>query len=313
MGAGLLASCGGSAREPLLTYFSDEHRLSIRYPASWRVESATQDSVWYRHFIPPTAVGQSKPLAATLLVAPVDAGSAVDDYAQRYLAGSHVTASRDEQRQGIHGRSYVLTSDDGTTRSRLLLLKDGAKVYGLHGQGETLAFSRIEARLEEMFESLTFENPDRYVAFENRDFRVRIRTPRSWPESRRFSGGKSLMVQFTSPALVADKSGQTAHASLTLTVEPLEADASLESFYNDTRLKLGDAFELLSHKPWRDGYVDLLTAETPLTVSRVKRFYRVSDGRGYGLAFEAREDVLPKASRWCDLIAATLQVGDETR
>jgi len=313
MGAGLLASCGGSAHEPLLTYFSDEHRLSIRYPASWRVESATQDSVWCRHFIPPAAVGLSKPFAATLLVAPVDAASSVDDYAQRYLAGNPVTASRDEERQGIRGRSYVLTSDDGTARSRLLLLKDGSRVYGLHAQGEAPAFFRIEARLDEMFESLTLEKPDSYVVFENRDFRVRIRTPRSWPESRRFSGGKSLMVQFTSPALVADKSGQTAHASLTLTAEPLEADTSLESYYDDTRLKLGSAFDVLSHKPWRDGYVDLLTAETPLTISRVKRFYRVSGGRGYGLAFEAREDVLPKVSRWCDLIAGTLQTGDETR
>ena len=163
-----------------------------------------------------------------------------------------------------------------------------------------------------MSHSLTLENPEKYVAFASREFLVAIRTPRTWPESRRFSGGKSLMVQFTSPALVADKGGQTAHASLTLTVEPLDADATLESFYHDTRVKLGDAFELLGHRKWRDGYSDLLSAETPLAISRVKRFYRVAGGRGYGLAFEAREDVLPRASRWCDLIAGTLQEGPET-
>jgi hypothetical protein len=32
-------------------------------------------------------------------------------------------------------------------------------------------------------------------------------------------------------------------------------------------------------------------------------------GRAYGLTFEAREDVFPRVSRWCDLVAGTLRVG----
>ena len=32
-------------------------------------------------------------------------------------------------------------------------------------------------------------------------------------------------------------------------------------------------------------------------------------GAAYSLAFEAREDVFPRVSRWCDLIASTLRVG----
>jgi hypothetical protein len=183
----------------------------------------------------------------------------------------------------------------------------------LHVQGDTAAYESNQGAIHELAASLSFEKADAYPRFRDPRFRVAIGMPRSWTESRSFSGGKSLMVQFTSPALAADKSGQTAHASLTLTVEPLTADTSLDSFYNDTRLKLGGAFEVLSHKRWLDGYADLLSAETPLTISRVKRFYRVSGDRGYGLAFEARDDVLPRVSRWCDLIAATFQVGDEAR
>ena len=45
--------------------------------------------------------------------------------------------------------------------------------------------------------------------------------------------------------------------------------------------------------------------------SRAKRFYRVVEGRGYSLAFEARADVYPRVSRWCDMFAATLKAGAE--
>ena len=54
-------------------------------------------------------------------------------------------------------------------------------------------------------------------------------------------------------------------------------------------------------------------AETPMSASRVKRFYLVAGGRGYSLAFEAREDVFARVSRWCDLIAETFKVGAERR
>jgi hypothetical protein len=306
----LLASCSGGVRDPLLTYFSADHRVSVRYPASWRAEQATADGIWRRTFTPPAAASSpGKSVTVTLLAGALEGD--IDDYARRYLVGERVTSSRDEERQGVKGRAFEASSPDGAARSVLLLFKDGADVLGLHAEGDSGAFSRSEPLLRTMEESFTFEKVEAYHVFQDPRFRVAIRVPPSWPETRRFSAGKSLMAQFTSPALIADKGGQTAHASLTLTVEPVDPDTTLDSFYNDTRIKIGSAFEVLSHKSWRDGYADLLSAETPLTVSRVKRFYRISGGRGYSLAFEARDDVLPRASRWCDLIAGTLQVGAE--
>jgi len=55
----------------------------------------------------------------------------------------------------------------------------------------------------------------------------------------------------------------------------------------------------------------VLWVETPMAVSRAKRFYRLVEGRGYALAFEARDDIYPRVSRWCDMIASTLKVGSE--
>jgi hypothetical protein len=50
-----------------------------------------------------------------------------------------------------------------------------------------------------------------------------------------------------------------------------------------------------------------MRAETPVSTLRVKLF-RAADGRGYSLAFEAREDVYARVvSGWCDLIADTSQ------
>jgi hypothetical protein len=117
-------------------------------------------------------------------------------------------------------------------------------------------------------------------------------------------------MQFTSPPLGAED-GQTVHAALTLTSEAAPGDGSLDVFYKAIRGRLGEPFRVTSHAPWKDGYVDVERAENPLAVSRVKRFYRVHQGRGYTLAFEARDDVFHRVSRWCDIIAATLAVGPE--
>jgi hypothetical protein len=67
----------------------------------------------------------------------------------------------------------------------------------------------------------------------------------------------------------------------------------------------------VSHAPWNDGYLDVLSSETPIAESRVRRYYRVSGARGYSLTFEAREDVYPRVYQWCDIIAGTLRIGTE--
>ena len=58
---------------------------------------------------------------------------------------------------------------------------------------------------------------------------------------------------------------------------------------------------------------DVLHSETPVAVTRAKRYYRVADGRGYTLACEARDDIYPRVSRWCDMIASTLKIGPEAK
>jgi len=185
-----------------------------------------------------------------------------------------------------------------------------AYVYGLYAQGEAAAFSAQLPLVEEMAKSLTLERPAQYEEERNDRFGFALRMPPSWRSTRSFSSGSTFLQQYTSPALGADKQ-QTVHASMTLTAEPAAGDGSLDGYYNATMAKLGDTVVALSHTPWRGGYVDLLHSETPVAVTRGKRYYRVAGGRGYTLACDARDDVFSRVSRWCDMIAGTLEVGPE--
>lgn len=282
--------------------------MSVRYPSSWRTEQAEQDGIWYRYFLGPPTGPQAKPaVSVTLLAGPL--GGRLEDYAQTYLAGNTLASSREESRQGVAGHSYAFASADGATRYSLLLLQDQGKVYGLFAQGEGRFVDQYAATLEEMFRSLTLERPESYPETTSAAFGFSIRLPASWRETRRFSGAQTLLAQYTSPALRAEKGGETVHASLTLTVERIGGD--LEAYYAAARARQGDALQLLSHVPWRGGYADSLRSETSMSESRVKRFYRAAGGRGYCLSFEARDDVYHPASRWFEMIATTLKIGPE--
>jgi hypothetical protein len=282
----------------------------LRYPASWRTEQAEQDGVWYRYFLGPPLGPQAKPaVSVTLLAGPLGQGQSLDEYSRTYLAGHSLASSRQETRQGLPARSYSFASSDGATRYSLLLLQEGPRVYGLYSQGEARFVEQNTSTLEEMFHSLTLERPASYPEVRNDAFGFSLRLPPSWRESRHFSGGGTLLMQFTSPPLAADKGGETVHASLTLTIEKVTGD--LDEFYTASRDRQGAAFRMVSHAPWQGGYVDSLRSETSVSGSGLKRFYRVADGRGYCLSFEARDDVFHRVSRWCDRIAGTLRIGSE--
>jgi hypothetical protein len=312
----------------LLTYFNGQYDVSLRYPASWRSEQLEQEGVWYRYFLGPPAGADRKPsVSATLLVGPL--AGPLEAYAQTYLAGHSLAASRDESRSGAKGKSYEFSSSDGKSHYSLLLLEEPlrsedfvpqgstthparSRVFGLYCQGETGAFEAQRKALEEMTRSLSLERPAYYPERREAEMGARLRIPPSWQETRRFGASGMEVVQFVSPPLAVDRGGATVHASLSLTAESIEAD-DLEEFYAGVRRKQGDAFQLLRHERWRGGYADLLQVETPVAQSQLKRFYRVAGTRGYTLACEARVDVFGLVLRWCDLIAGTLAVGDEAR
>ena len=302
----------GAEAEQLLTYYNPEHAVSLRYPAGWKTEQVKQDEAWLRYFTAPAAGPERKPAVTVLLVA-IPAKSTLDATAEPYLAGLTISETRDEERPGARGRTWSAISADGKTRQRLLLLQEESRVYGLHAQGAADGFEAQEPAVAEMMQSFSLERWALYPEERNEAYRYSLKVPPTWKSTRTFSGGGTYLKQFTSPAFGMDKGGQTVHASLTITAENVPAGSTADAFFQAMQAKLGENFQLLSHSAWKDGYVDLLRTETPMAESRGKRFYRVADGRGYTLAFEARSDVYPRVSRWCDMIAETFKAGAEMK
>jgi hypothetical protein len=294
-----------------VTYFNGDFALSLRYPASWKAQQTEQDGVFYRYFLGPTGPHNKPAVSATLLVG--RPGTPLEEYAQTYLAGNTPGPSRSEDRQGAKGKSYVFSSADGAMRYDLLLVEENNRVFGLYAQAEAASFERYAPVLAEMRTSLTLERPAFYVEQRNEALAYSVRLPPSWRETRHFTGGGRAIIQFTSPALAADKSRETVHASLNLTVEPAAAHVTLEAYYQQSRVNLGEGFVVLAHKPWRGGYLDVLRTETTLSMSQLKRYYRVEGGHAYSLTLEAREDVFARVGQWYDLILGTFRAGNEIK
>jgi hypothetical protein len=295
----------------LVTYFNGDFALSLRHPASWKAQQAEQDGVFYRYFLGPTGLQNKPTMSATLLVG--RPGTHLEEYAQTYLAGNTPGTVRDEERQGAKGKSYAFSSADGAMRYDLLLVEDEDRVYGLYSQAEAASFDRYSPVLGEMRKSLTLERPAFYVEQRNEALAYSVRIPPSWRETRHFTGGGRAILQFTSPPLAADKTRETVHASLSLSVEPAAPDVTLESYYQQSRVNLGEGFVVLDHRAWRGGYLDVLRTETTLSMSQLKRYYKVEGGRAYSLTLEAREDVFVRGGRWYDLIASTFRTGNEMK
>jgi hypothetical protein len=304
---GLLALTVGCRRSggelPLIAYHP-EGAVSVRYPVGWRVEAERRDGAAYRHFLAPPAGPDRRPaISVTLIAAPL--GGSLEDYAQLYLKDKGQAESRPVERQGAKGRSYRYASADGALRFSLLLLQDGPRALGLFGQATAAQFAAHAATLDEMEKSLTLERPELYPEHREAEHGFALRVPPSWRLTRSFAGGAGSLTQFSSPALLADRNGQTAHASFTVTTEA--AGSGLEAFYQSQRDRLGEAYKLFSHEPWGDGFADFMKVETPVAESRIKRFYRVAGGRGYTLSCDGRDDAYPLVARWCEVIASTFR------
>jgi hypothetical protein len=318
----LVGGCRPRPRDPLVTFYNAEFGLSVRHPASWKTEQAAQEGIWYRYFLGPPMGKERKPaVSVTLLAGPL--AVPLEEYAQIYLAGNTLISMKPDARPGAQGKAYEFATSNGKLRHALLLLEEkrgatkqgpagGSWVYGLYSQGDNEYFEQHRALIDEMMRSLTLERPALYPEQRNQELGFAVRVPPSFRSTRRFSGGGSSVEQYQSPALGADRD-QTVHGTLSISVDPPPADGRVATYRQSIRQKLGENFQLVSHAPWRDGYVDVMAIDTQLASSRIKRFYRVSGTHGYSLICEARDDVFMRLSGWCDSIAETFDISSAGR
>ena len=302
--AALAGACTESPREPLLTYFNPRFGLSIRYPAVWKTQEAEQDGVWYRYFTSPLADGNIPALTTTMLATPLD--GSLQDYADVYVADGSITSSGQDRRQEADGYRFDYTTEAGEQRHTLLLLEGQGWAFGLHVQGRADHFETNIERVQDLVGNFRLERSNLYPEPRDEEFDFTLRVPESWPRQRRMGAGDRLLLQHLSPAMGRDNE-QGVHASLTLTVEPVDGD--IETFYETVRERLGDTVSLVEHEQWHGGYADEHWSESALSASRARRFMRVENGRGYMITCEAREDVQHRVLPWCAMIAETLRIG----
>lgn len=313
--ATISAACGRDS-EPFLTYFSNRHAVSLAYPASWNASQDEKDGVWYRTFQAPSKDGGASGLSVTLSVGPFT--EELDFYARAHAKGAALTSSVSAGRPGLRGREYSYQDSDGTAHQVLLFVPEPSSadpaqtrvVFGLEARRARSSPGDEQRTINRILQSFRLERADLYAERAMASYAFALRVPASWTAERTLSREGTLLAQYRSPPLVADRR-QTAHASLTLAIQNAPGDGSLEAYYKSIRDTMGDAFPVLSHEAWRGGYADEMRTETTVTESRIKRYYRVAAGRGYSLTCEAREDVFAKMSAWCDIIASSLRVGSE--
>ena len=279
--------------------------MSVRYPSGWKSGEGAGEGVWYRTFYSTTAGRDGKPaVSVTLLAGPT--GGTLEQYAQSYLKDKTVASARDSTRQGVPARSWRFASADGALRHSLLLLQDAGHVWGLFTQAEAGQFDPHQAVIDEMEKSLTLERPQDYTAYPDARYGFTLKVPPSWRMSTSLTNDTNYLKQFISPSVALDKK-QELGASLTVTAEPAPP-GGLDGFHAAVRKRLGETLLVLTSLSWRGGRVEMGRTETPLAVLRVKRYYWVSPTRGYTIACEGREDVFPRVTRWCDVIASTLEI-----
>ncbi len=261
---------------------SGESRVSLRYPASWRVRAHEPDAEGiYRSFVP--------------------------------AAGGDIVVSLSKQRRPSEwageGRVRPSYSEDATHRYGRVQIQEADTLHALRVRAARPAWAQHQAAIEGMLSSFALEQPGEYVLHEDPRFAYRVRVPASWSKTRSLASEDRSVVVFTSPPIGADEDGTVA-ASLTLNVETV-GPGGREVQYRRGIERLGEAFRMIRHSPWGEGHADEMRVETQVSASRIKRFYRIGERYAYALAFEAREDVYHRAWGWFDLIAATFEVMEE--
>jgi hypothetical protein len=297
--------CRRRPEDAFLTYFNGDHLVSVRYPAGWRSEDGTGQGVWYRAFVSP-ATGRDGKAAVTVTLLAGPTGGTLDQYAQSYLQGNTVESSGDASRQGVTGKRWRLAGADRSRRFSLVLLQDAGHVWGLYTQADTAGFGTYKDVVEEMERTLTLERPQDYRRYEEARYGLAIRAPESWKTGQTFSKGTNYLHQWLGPAMSLEKNVPLS-PSLTVTVEPAPP-GGLDTYYSAVRQRLGDAYKVLQEVSWRGGRVVVARIETPLAVTRAKRYFWSSGQRGYSLSCEAREDLFVRVTRWCDVIASTIEI-----
>lgn len=308
--AGLL-SCELRTPPALITVYSPTLELSAPIPQGWTSEIGEQAGYRMQTFTGRSVdVPGRAGIRVQIMTGPVPEERSIDEIGKRYTEGHEVSHEQGYSLHGHAGRTWHFVSPDGEERSRLMLTLVEGTLYGIYAHGEARTMEAFRTELDALWEGFSIERARFFASYERPDFDLALKYPRSWKETGFVvSPRKSLFVSFRSPPLAVEQEGTTIHATLEVTVNDLEEESTLESFYVGRVEMLGDNYRLLRHESIREGkgISDLYHIETQLADYLERTLYFVHGDMSYVFKFNARNQVYREIEAWIQEIAGTFQ------
>lgn len=318
------ASCRTAGQPPLITVYVPDIAVSLPLPQGWTSASNEQGGFRMTTFTGPSVdVPDRDGIQVQVMAGPAPADSSLREVADRYYIGGQTVLSEESFRLGAddhaddgdpgadddsdpEGMIWSFAFERRPQAGRLLLLRDGDRLYGVFTTGEARSVRAYGPTLDRMYSGFSLETSPYFEVYRDPVFEVEVRHPRSWTRSHVLrDSDTTLFVGFRSAPLAVEAGGATVHATLELTVEEAAPGATLESFYSEAVESLGENYRMLRHDLFADGrgIAVLYSVETQLADYLEWVIYNLVDGRTYLYRFHCRNRLYRAVEPWFAEIA----------
>ena len=309
-----LLSCGISSNPAPITVYDSILQVSLPLPQGWRPEgTAKQAGFHMQSFTGPSVdVPERQGIRVQLMVGPMPANSTLDVLASRYIGQRLVQDSRPYDLYGFKGRTWLMISNDKEEQARLMLADVKGVLYGIYVIGEARTLQAFEFALSAIWSDFAIERSEFFEVYEAPGGAVTIRHPRSWERiSSVAKPGQSLFVSFRSAPLAVETDGTSVHATLGVTVNRVEPDVTLETFYAVRVDEMGDNYRIIDHQ-LLDGNRAISTLyhiETQLSDFLERTIYVVRDGKSFVYSFNCRSRLYHAIEPWINEMVEGIDLG----
>ena len=303
------ASCRDAGQPRLITVYVPDIAVSLPLPQGWTSASDQQGGFRMTTFTGPSVdVPERDGIQVQVMAGPAPAGQSLREVADRFYIGEQIVLSEQPFRFGAEeGFVWTFEWERRPQAGRLLLIEIGEVLYGVFATGEARSVRAYGPTLDRLYEGFSIESAGYFQRYEDPDFGLTLRYPRSWTRSHFLrQADESLFVGFRSGPLAVDSDGTTVHATLEVTVREAAPETTLEGFYSAAADSLGENYRMLRHQILEDGrgIAVLYAVETQLADYLEWVIYNLVDGRTYLYRFHCRNGLYRAIQPWLDEIAA---------
>lgn len=300
--------CQGTGQPPLITVYLPTIEVSLPLPQGWTSASTEQGGYRMTTFSGPSVdVPERDGIQVQVMAGPALSGQTLREVADRFYIGEQIVHSEQPVRVGEdEGMLWTFAWERRPQAGRLLLIESDGLLYGVFATGEERSIQAYGPTLDRLYEGFSIESAETFDLYEEPDFKLSLRTPRSWTRSHFLrQSDDTLLVGFRSGPLAVDGDGATVHATLEVTVQSVGPEVTLESFYSAAATGLGENYRMLRHEILDDGrgIAVLYSLETQLADYLEWVVYNLVDGRTYLYRFHCRNTLYRNIEPWLTEIA----------